>query len=362
MIKKAKIRLALLETGGSHGEILITQSLFLDDPQIIPYLIIRKNQLKNSPGLHKIKNILTLEEDKNSLGRILQLRKIRSYLKKNHIKYLVINTAQGAFIRDLCMQLPPRLNITGISHNPQKLNTSFTQKIINRRIKKYFVLSDPIKENLRPMNPDLQIESLYTVFSKNEPHPQPAYDTGNFLVCIPGAIESKRRNYQHLIDELTHKNDLYPGVTLVFLGRMVGAEAQEIKMKIEKLVGEERTLFFDSWIPEKDFSHYLFKSRIILPLIAPGNSSFELYRDFKLSGTINLSLGKKIPMLLHQSLNKNNDYLQVGFFYETGEMITKINQLAENPIQLINKQEDIKNIEKLNFDYQKEKYLSFVLK
>jgi hypothetical protein len=350
--------IAILEAGGSHDEILYPQFRFLKDARIRTHLIIRNEHLLRigAPGLAD--SIFSLETEKNWSGRWKNLISIRKYLLKNEITHLVINTCQGAFIRDLSPLLPRKLNITGISHNPHKLSKSFNQRIINRRVKKYLVLSDNILHRVRSMNPDLFLESFYAIFF---PIPLTKKNNDIFTVSIPGAVDLKRRDYYHLLEELK-VHPVSPGVKFVFLGRCKNNPALDFRESISSCLSQNQYLFFDEFIPEIEFLERVAQTDLILPLITPALKNFNLYRDYKLTGGINIALGYRIPLLLHKSLESNPDYESAGFFYHEGEMINDLNELSAKKVRIEEKKKRIEKELKFGYSFQQEKYLKFITK
>ena len=196
MSHTGKIKVAIIEAGGSHDEVIRSQLLFLEDENIEIHLIIRRLHFEKTGPYNTVHSTLILEKEEKLSDRVKNLRLILRYLADHSIYNVVINTAQGAFTRDLTLMAPRDLRFTGISHNPQKLGHSFTQKLISRRIKKYFVLSDFILENVKDQNPDLALDVFYPVFFPSTP----LKSRNSMLnVCIPGAVDPLRRDYKSLL-------------------------------------------------------------------------------------------------------------------------------------------------------------------
>jgi len=352
-----KTRVAILEAGGSHDEILSSQFEFLRSRNPEIFLIIRHKHLEriNIPQYVKI---LELKEDENILHRINNFLKIRKFLKNKNIKYLIINTAQGAFIRDLCLFLPSGVNVTGISHNPQKIRRSFTQKIISRRIRKYFVLSDPIKENTTRIDSKLLIESFYPVFFE-KPDPEAIKSKERFIIAIPGAVDLNRRDYQSLLDELNSKK-IPENLQFIFLGRCKSIEARAIRDKFLSVCSADNCIFYNEFIPVDDFLAAISKADLILPLLTTKLNNFDLYRDFKVTGGVNLAYGFRIPLLMHRDLENNSDFSETAFFYEENKLLESIVKLSTSPGLIEEKRRVLDKTLRFSFDYQKQKYLDFI--
>ena len=64
------------------------------------------------------------------------LLKLRSYLIRNKINTVVLNTAQGSLpLKFMLLPFPKRIHFAGIIHETQKLTESFGQRLISRKIK-----------------------------------------------------------------------------------------------------------------------------------------------------------------------------------------------------------------------------------
>lgn len=351
-------KIALLETGGSHDEILFSQMRFLKDSGYRIYLIIRSEHLARIGKYDEANDIFSIRNEESMYGRLKNILNIRRYLLRNKIETLLINTCQGAFIRDLSFFLPYRLNITGITHNPQKMSRSLNQKIISRRVKKYFVLSDYILKNITQQNPELQLESFYPIFFRESGESR---NHKNFVVTIPGAVDFKRRDYDHLLNELDI-GEPEPGIRFIFLGRLKSPEAIEFREKVLQEYPGIQFDFFDEFIPENEFISRIVKSDLVLPLITPGMVNYNLYRDFKITGGINLALGYRIPLLIHENLADNPDYQLAAFFYKEGNLIDTLRHLSGHPEKLKAKSDDIESAERIGYTHQRDQYISFVQK
>ena len=126
-------------------------------------------------------------------GDFMNLVKIRNYLTDNNIDMTVFSPRHVTRIRILLVvHLPEAMEFAGIIHDTRKLYRSFTQKMISRRIKKYFVLNDYLLENLPPGIP-VKTESFYPVYF-SEFKKINLHKTANALwVCIPGLVVFKSR-------------------------------------------------------------------------------------------------------------------------------------------------------------------------
>ena len=349
-------KLAIIETGGSHDEVLKPQLLFLGDESVDVHLIIRREHYNRTRPYEGISGLLLLGEDVKSSDRIRHLRAILKYLSGHGIKNVIVNTAQGAFIRDLTLFAPRRLRFTGIAHNPQKLGRSFTQKLISRRIKKYFVLSDYILETVKEENPDLQPGVFYPVFFP--PH-SPSGNHDTLDVCIPGAVDLNRRDYNSLLNEMAREAP-DSNIRFIFLGRCMRDDARAFRKNIEQIVHSSQIVFYDSFIPEDEFISTVANADLIMPLLTPGVPLFELYSKYKVTGAVNLAFGLRIPMLMHEALAHIEDFGKTAFFYQGNDLVENLNHLNRQRHTIVKKQKEMAKIQKFKFDFQKERYLGFL--
>jgi len=349
--------IAFIELGGSHEEVLFPQIEILAGSGFNVSLIIRTSHFNRIKPIRQAKTVLCINDEKNFFQRAMNLRRVLNFIKTNNIHSIIINTAQGAFIRDLCFFLPPYLNLTGISHNPQKIGHSFTQKFISRKIKKYLVLNDYILKNL-PQLHGLSYSSFYPVFY---PHKHQPKNDNTLRVAIPGAIDFNRRDYEEILNnplsQVLNKN-----IQFIFLGRCKSEAARKYREAVETKFLKKQSRFFDEFIPEARFFSILKTADIILPLITPGIKNFQLYKKYKVSGSINLAFGMKIPLLMHESLKSTEDYQTAAIFYKEGQLFQKLNEIHANPDSIAIKKKDIEKEKKFNPEFQQKQYIDFVLR
>ena len=348
-------KIAILEPAGSHGEIIYSQILLLQKAKYETHLILRKNHPEKNKNYDFVQYMNSFSQDKNFFKRLLNIFRIRNYLKKKQIHKLIINTAQGAFVRDICFFLPRNIEVVGIMHNPQKLKHSFTQKLINKRIRKYFVLNDYILNNIQ-IPSGLKIQSFYPVFYPYSYEGPKNTDNHNLTITIPGNIDMKRRDYHSLLQE----RDLPDHVKIIFLGRCNNKNAEDYRKQVSEKFSSSKVVFFDEFIPENQFLHFIAQSDLILPLLTPNTEFFENYKRYKITGAINLSFGFKKPMLMHHSLGEIEDYRNTSFFYEDGELFSLIRKLEQERTLITSKMNEIEKIDKFKFYYQLKTYTTFI--
>ncbi len=355
MSKKKSI--ALIETGGSHEEIIFPQLLFLKETAFETHVIIREDHFKRFRGYGQNEKYLLLKSDDTIFHKIINLFKILQYLKRHNIHDVIFNTAQGAFIRDLCLILPTGINVTGISHNPQKFGNSFTMKLISSRVKKFFVLNDYILDNLDNTNSAIKFESYYCVFFRHS-YVKPG-DKSILNVVIPGSFDMKRRDYKFLLTSLS-RTVLNPGIRFIFPGRSNSDESRAFFKDISNYLSGEQFIYFDEFLPEERFFRILYEADLILPLITPELPLYELYRKYKITGAFNLSFGLNIPLVMHSSFHSITDFQNSSIFFNDSNLIETLNNVYHNRVLIAQCAGEIEKNPKFSFEYQKKRYLNFL--
>jgi hypothetical protein len=255
--------------------------------------------------------------------------------------------------------MPGGMNITGILHNGEKLNSTNSQNLISRRVKKYFVLNDYILKNIHPSR-GITVQSMYPIFFELSDEPLSKPD-GERWVCIPGSLERKRRDYDALIDGLDPLH--LKGIKFLMLGR-TKAESEDyriIKSKLEKKNLLDHFIFFFDFIDLKTFHAYLKKSDLIMPLIHPSKKDYESYQKFKVSGSFNLAFAYKKPFLMEQTWQSEEDFKNTSLFY-TLETIGDTIQKVHDAGHMLKLREAYTTTEKFSLDFQSARYLSLIQK
>jgi hypothetical protein len=352
--------IALIELGGSHDECLYSQVLFLKEHNYRVHIILFEDHLGRMEKWQEVDSWKTYAEPGSFTGRWKLVFAVRGYLKKNNIRRAVINTAEGNIIRKLSLVTGRKTSFTGIIHLSRKLWTSNTQRIINRKIKKYLVLAEFIKGNLEKADTSLAVSHFYPVYFPDTdnviPEKTPAGQK-EFRICIPGAVDYARRDYHSLIDEIA-KGVLPEGLRFVLLGRTTGPDGRDLVERIRSRGLENQFEWFDGFIDPENFYGELRRSRIILPLITPGSRDYQDYLRYKITGTYNLAWGFHIPMLMHDSFRDYGIFRRTSIFYETGKLIQTLSGLDNSKLDKISS--DISGLKDFDFRIQAERYTRFI--
>ncbi len=381
-------RAVLIEFSSGHGECLYSQISFLHENGYAVHLVC--DEVLNDKIKFFDRDILYyfIKMDKGKFSYPMILFQIRKYILKNNIQLVIFNTASGVDVRNLLLLFLFRRNIRfiGVLHDTRKLTRSFSQKIISRKIKKYFVLGDYLLNHISPKR-NIQVKSFYPIFFP--PYPDTLFevssnvkkrskakksifrntkivkDSGEFWISIPGQLEFSRRDYFMLLDQLsgpTLKDVLKLNIKFVLLGResFYKEEGDHIKSMIKNLRLEKLFISFEGTMLDDIFHQYLKESDMILPLIHPGHSAYKTYYQYKISGSFNLAFAYKIPLLFEESFKKYAEFSKSAFFYEKKDLIQRICKLAFDRNLVQQKRKEMSRNKKFSFDFQCKRYMELI--
>ncbi|MDO3693458.1 hypothetical protein QVZ41_01175 [Wenyingzhuangia sp. chi5] len=335
-------KIALIEFDQSHAECLYSQILFLKEQYQITVFINDKSpeDLTNIPNITLIP--LNLEDKKTN-------QFVKKYLISEKISKVIFNSAERKIFKFLLLFLfKKQISFWGILHNPNRLKKSLKQKYISHKLNGYFVLSDFVKENIITEKlTKTPVKSIYTIFFKeeniNKKITKPKNET---WLVIPGKVEFDRRDYLFLLNLKIPKN-----IKFIILGNINTSEGIQFKEKVIKNKLLTSFIFFETYIQDYEFSHYIENADFILPLIHPNNPFFNKYIKNKITGTYNWAYAFKKTMLLEQSFSSIDEFKETSYFYN----------ITSNQIFEVLKQPKKKYIsDKWSFDYQQNTYLNFI--
>lgn len=350
--------IALIELGGSHDECLYSQVLFLKHYGLRVHIILFDEHLHRMDVFPEVDMWQSYKKPGGWLKEWILVFRLLTYLKDQGIGRVVVNTAEGNLIRKLSLAAGRRIEFTGIIHLTSKLWTSRSQKIISRKIHKYLVLADFIRDKLEKADPGVSIESFYPIYFPVEKVADESQEQLRHI-CIPGAVDFTRRDYQSLLDEMLSR-EIPPGIKFVLLGRTSNRDGQELKARIRESGLEEYFTLFDSFIPHVQFYEQLKRAWLVLPLITPGCRDYTDYIDHKITGSFNLAYGFQLPMLLYESFAAIRIYRETSLFYKERGLLETLNQCIENPARLDTVRKRISNLAEFRFEIQAEKYINFI--
>lgn len=356
-IKNERV-VALIEVGGSHDECVLTQMRALDSRgcHILlitnPEIIERNSTLKELAG-----EVLLIGRDEIKNKKWKSLRILRQFLKQHAPEKVILNTAQGSFIRDLILSslipFQPRTEWIGILHTTLKLRGSFTQKLINLGVKKYLLLSKDLLASVQSKG--LELDYFY-------PLTFPAFNatatpTNRTRIAIIGGVERRRKDLDAFLLMLKSCKEL--PLEFVFLGKSEPEKLEVIELKkfiLEENI-EDLVVLFDEFVPQETVDAYLKTSAVILPLIHPDTPSAKEYFKNQIPGSMIMAFSYKIPLLIHEAYKDWSELQGSALYYNLGNFSQILNELIERKDEF---QRIMKNTKDFDQAYQQERFLTFV--
>ncbi|MCE3295083.1 MAG: hypothetical protein K0R65_797 [Crocinitomicaceae bacterium] len=349
-------RVALVEFGGSHDECMHTQIHALKNKGCEIFVVTTSEVLDRNPfwkdWVHEIKLIAFSRKKRADFALMMSLNR---YFTENSISRVVLNTAQGGHVRNLCLFAPRKVEFFGIIHTIRKFQGSFTQKLIHQKIKKYLLLSDDLLAKVN-VPKGLEVQSFYPVYYPQFGLQAPKGEKETWIT-IAGGVEDRRKDLKGFVNML--KNLEKKQVKFIFLGKSK-AESEEFERFREELeqIGKiGRVQFFFEFVTAELFDAYMRKTDFLLPLVHPGTRSAEQYITNQVSGMFNLAYGYQVPLLLHEEYASEPDFGPSAFFYHP-ERFNEALQTALDGRE--SKIEQIKTVEKWKTAYQEESFCRFL--
>jgi hypothetical protein len=276
------------------------------------------------PEQDQLDGLLMLKDKFSFSEQIKAFLLIRSYIQKNKITHLIINTCELKIIRNLFIFIPKNINCTGLVHNAKKIEKSVTfTKLLSIKMKKYLVLGDFLLKNIQPFH-KFQVQSFYPIYFPKATNNNVQKPDGAFWICIPGGASHERRDYLLLIEALS-KMSLPIQIKFIFLGKYYLNEVVD-KSTTESEWWKNHIITFDEEVPYDIFHQYIQLSDLILPLIKMENDT--MYGLARISGSFNLGLGYKKPFLLPENYQANTDLLPYSLYYKNINHLLDL--IAEN--------------------------------
>ncbi len=355
-----KEKIILLELSKSHTEILYPQIDFLYSSGYIPVIFINENLNIGTSIISQLPEIIKIKTD-NFLQRCCAYLKLLKYCKYHKIKNICLNTAQGSIAREFVLFFYfSKINIIGILHESDKLIKSISQKIISKKIKKYFVLSDYIKNYTDTLNlRKIRVEYLISSLSKEINH---KIDGNTFKICIPGEVSVLRKNYQFLLDKVKKEAKfINDNITFILAGNPRNENDKKIFNEFRNPNINRFFNTFENFIEEDKFYKIISDSDIILPLVDNKTHYFDKYHNVKISGAFNLAYLFKKPLLMHESFSDVKSFRIISIFYNNFNFTDILNNLSKNKNTLKNIVSNYQNNEIYSFDFNRKKFISYLV-
>jgi hypothetical protein len=359
--KKTEKNVALLELGGSHAECLHTQIHYLALSGYKVHLICDTRTWSQIEEKHLITNSQVHTIRKGVFHQLALLFKIHRYIRKRRISHLVFNTTEIKIIRNLFLiPFPEKLNLTGILHNAIKLSGRGMRNIIGKRMSKFFLLSEYLREKYQPLT-DFRLATFYPVYFPSLTVCPIEKPSDEFWIAIPGGVVAERRDYVGLLTALL-KEILHPKIKLFMLGHHCYGSFPEI----DELMMQTRSkgipiVNFTTFVEYEKFHGYIVQCDLIMPLIHPGkDNKNEFYQDARISGSFNLSFAYKIPLLVEESMQKWTDLQGASFYYKAENIVQAINSFAEQKPAVEQMRETMAKDCRWKVEHLMQQYLDFI--
>jgi len=308
-------KVIIIEFYNYHSECIYPQVIYLTKSGYEVEVICSNNTLVNIEYLNKICKIKAYNFSKTT-----SYIKLWFYLLKErkNTSAVILNTAQGSKVLKFTV-LPffKSINFFGIIHNLKKLEKSKGQKLISRKISKYLVIAEYLKDT--EIGKKYQIPSINTSLFPNFELCETIEKGNDIWIAIPGNIEIKRRDYNWLID--TCQNYKLSNIKFILLGNSKKGDGIYVIQRIKDLNLENQFLWFDSFIKQETFNTYIEKSDYLLPLLNPDSNE---YLKYKLSGIFTLSEAFNKPMILHSNFKLLEKYYCCLFYNNLDDFISLI--------------------------------------
>lgn len=351
-------KVAIVEFAASHDECLMSQFVALKDNGCNVTFVSIQEMYNRNAFLHPyIDEFKCVKFSGQAIKDFSLMRKLNQYFIMNGITKVILNTAQGAHVRNLCLTASKSIEFIGTVHTLKKFQGSFTQKLIHLKVKKYFVLNDYfLAQIIAPKG--IQIASFYPIRFPRFDFQLEKNNDGKWITVI-GGVENRRKD---LIGSIPLMQELVlKGYRFIFLGKSDFNHPDVVYFnQFLKDAGiEKEVTLFDSFVSAEQFDAYLRGTDLIWPMVHPNTpSAFEYFKN-QISGAMNVSFAYKIPMLVHEGYTNEWEDFSSSISYNFENFSQKV-------IEGFEKREEIqrKLIETEKFDplYQEKKYIEFIFK
>ena len=351
--KKKVEKVALIEVDGSHDECLLTQIAALKQANIHVTLICTKGIKDRNSSFEALVDSFFIVDVTAKHKQIV--RTISNFLKKEAFDAAVFNTSQGAKVRDIALRLLfSKITIAGIIHTTRKFEGSTTQKIINLKIKKYFLLSEFLFKKVKPPRGifvdyfyPIRFPEFNTQRTKNE----------TLTISIIGGVEKRRKDLDGFIEMV--KSTASENIQFVFLGKSdpFSLEVQNLKTALEENGLIHRVKLYDLFVSQEEFDAQLKQTDVLLPLVHPDTPSADQYFKNQISGAVNVGFGYGVPLLIHSAYKNVNELQKRALFYDLNNFSDVISNCKPQLSSIV---EWMRNDSEMSNIVQEKRYLDFL--
>jgi len=351
-----KKKVAIVEIGGSHDECILTQVIALKRADCYTVFCgTSKMYHANGEFQNYFDEFHEMVLPKTMIGDFLCMRNLNRWLKNQMVTKVILNTAQGGHMRNLCFTSYKDMEFYGILHTIKLLKGSFTQHLISKKVKNYFLLNDQLLRNAGEVK-GLNLHSFY-------PLDYPSFEAtiekpvDQLLIAIIGGVENRRKDLSGFV-KFAKASPTY--IRFVFLGKSDPAHQDVIdfKERLNELNLAPKVMLFDDFVNQSEFDAYLKATDGILPLVHPNTPSAEEYFLRQISGAINVSFSYKIPMMIHENYKYWEDFNAGVIFYSNENINEKFIQYCEKLPEL---KQELQQNPKFSKQLQQQIFLDVIL-
>ena len=342
----------LLEAASSHDECLYTQWEALRSAGVEVELAVDE-QVANRLQLPDARIHIVRKSESTNTDIV---RAVSKLIKQGKPDLVVFNTAQGRFVRDLALRfLFHKVRFVGIIHTTRKFKGSFTQKIINLKIKNYLFLARFLLDQCKDKS-TRRMDFFYPLDFPGAKQAKAAFPSKR--IAIIGGVEERRKDLNGLLEMMRQEG--CSGVHLVFLGKsdLNKPEVQHFCEKLEALSLSNRVSLFEDFVSHEDFNAELAHVDFILPLVHSGTPSAEQYFSNQIPGAMNVALAFTIPLLIEESYRQISELQDAAFYYKVEEFGLLLEKLSAE--QHEQKVAQMKANPLYQTEVQRSRYLSFL--
>jgi len=351
-------KVALVELGGSHDECMLSQLIALKRSGSHVTLVALQELIDRNPFWETyVDQYHALEFPKTAIGDFLLMKSLNRFFKKQSINTVILNTAQGGHVRNLCITSSRKIEFIGIVHTLRKFEGSFTQKIIHRKIKKYLVLNDFFLERIQaPKN--CQIASFYPLRFPDFPSQELQKSAGEKWITLIGGVENRRKDLKGSLTLMKATED--QNIKYIFLGKSDphNEEVQQFKELLKQTALTDQVILFEDFVSPALFDAYLKQTDLIWPMVHPNTPSAQEYFRHQIPGAINVAFAYKIPLFIHThyaetwlDLNNSSTYSLETFESDLQHALEELNV----------RKKQMENNSRFDPAVQEKKYADFVL-
>jgi hypothetical protein len=353
-------KVIIVEFYNSHSEVLYSSVEFFRMSEYEVHLWLNDVQKYNS----ELTPYVTLNYHKSNshLSRILFILNLIMYIRKHNIGMVFVNTADGLQVRNFCMaSMLFKYEVSGILHIADRLLKSTTQKIISRKLKKYFVLSHYILKNIEVLNiPQLKFGVFYPLIINYKIKGLKKSDD-KLVISIPGEISPHRKSYFGLIEILKkHKDKIPSNVIFELLGTVRIKEGKAVIDRINEYGLDNYFLLYNKFIPDDKYYERCELADLIMPLIHPDVDNFENYLKYQITGAYDIAYTFNKPLLMHSSFKTIDDFKGISLFYNEDNLIEVIKNISSNKLLLKELKENYKFMLKFDFEVQRKSFMQII--